>query len=395
MFSYSDFNNDSLKNWNVSSVKYMDYVFENSLFNGKIKKWDVSNVISMQYMFYESKFNRNISIWNISNCLTMDSMFDYTQYSKDLSNWIFNENVYKNWIVENNTYKKMDIEKIFEQNTRNYYKEKEKNYNLNEILPNNNEKTLNINESFEIFQKQLKGFSSNSIISGKNLYIDNNKIYLKLFEHKTENRFYNEFVQYKKEYLTNFLNRNVIYNGSKSVLLGMELEFEIKYNEKIDKNIKTLNGEILYNNQLETHNFYTNDSIIIEVIRQLTLNNKIGNFILNNNELYLNNELLLTINYLKKSSYESNRSGNNTIYDSFNYNIVLNKNLYEILNNIKEEYQKEHNGYNLEYSSVGSENTNWVIKDLDLNECKHFNNWEENLSINNLDINIDINSFDR
>lgn len=68
----------------------------------------------------------------------------------------------------------------------------------------------------------------------------------------------------------------------------------------------------------------------------------------------------------------------------FNYNIVLVKNLYEILNNIKEEYQQQHNGYNLEIFSVGSENTNWVIKDLDLNECKHFNNWEENLSINTL-----------
>ena len=61
----SSFNGD-ISNWDVSNVKYMNYVFCGSEFtgeNGDISNWDVSNVKDMSYMFYGSSLEKNPPKW--------------------------------------------------------------------------------------------------------------------------------------------------------------------------------------------------------------------------------------------------------------------------------------------------------------------------------------------
>ena len=88
----SSFNGD-ISNWNVSNVKYMNYVFCGSEFtgeNGDISNWDVSNVEEMIHTFDDSKFNGNISNWDVSNVKNMNGMFMYSKFTGkngDISKW--------------------------------------------------------------------------------------------------------------------------------------------------------------------------------------------------------------------------------------------------------------------------------------------------------------------
>ena len=76
-----------ISKWDVSNVKYMDYMFFGSNFNGNISKWDVSNVTKMYGMFEESKFNQDISKWDVSNVTDMSSMFNKSNFNRDISKW--------------------------------------------------------------------------------------------------------------------------------------------------------------------------------------------------------------------------------------------------------------------------------------------------------------------
>ena len=63
-YKASSFNQD-LSNWNVSSVKNMNFMFyEASSFDQDISKWNVSPETSMESMFYNaSSFNQDLSSW--------------------------------------------------------------------------------------------------------------------------------------------------------------------------------------------------------------------------------------------------------------------------------------------------------------------------------------------
>ena len=52
-----------LNKWNVSKVKNMASMFENSKFKGDISKWNVSNVKNMKFMFSESPLEKNPPKW--------------------------------------------------------------------------------------------------------------------------------------------------------------------------------------------------------------------------------------------------------------------------------------------------------------------------------------------
>jgi surface protein len=57
-------------------------------FNGDISEWDVSNVKNMTSMFDDSKFNRDISKWNVSNVTTMEDMFNCAQsFNQPIGDW--------------------------------------------------------------------------------------------------------------------------------------------------------------------------------------------------------------------------------------------------------------------------------------------------------------------
>ena len=74
--------------WNVSNVKNMEAMFQNSDFNQNICSWDVSNVTNMCTMFAcLVEFNQDISAWDVSNVKDMCSMFAYSSFNQDIGSW--------------------------------------------------------------------------------------------------------------------------------------------------------------------------------------------------------------------------------------------------------------------------------------------------------------------
>ncbi len=93
IFRYSPYNGD-LSKWNVSSCKNIDCMFGRSKFNNdSLKDWNISNVIKMNYTFYKSIFNGDVSKWDISNVLNMYSTFELSPFDGDISKWNFNKNI--------------------------------------------------------------------------------------------------------------------------------------------------------------------------------------------------------------------------------------------------------------------------------------------------------------
>ena len=89
-FYVKQFNGDISK-WNVSNVKNMKMMFQNSAFtgeNGDLSKWNVSNVENMNCMFRECSFNGDISKWNVGNVKDIGSMFSGNKkFNGDISEW--------------------------------------------------------------------------------------------------------------------------------------------------------------------------------------------------------------------------------------------------------------------------------------------------------------------
>ena len=87
MFQFSAFN-QSINNWDVGNITYMNGMFFGSAFNQIISGWNVSNVTDMGSMFSSSSFNQPIGNWNVSNVTNMDSMFlGNGSFNQDISGW--------------------------------------------------------------------------------------------------------------------------------------------------------------------------------------------------------------------------------------------------------------------------------------------------------------------
>ncbi len=76
--------------WNVSNVKYMNFMFAGCVeFNQPLGSWNVSNVRSMASMFFGcAKFNQPLGNWNVSNVQNMAWMFfGCAKFNQPLGNW--------------------------------------------------------------------------------------------------------------------------------------------------------------------------------------------------------------------------------------------------------------------------------------------------------------------
>jgi hypothetical protein len=70
--------NERLDCWDVSNVKYMEYMFEWAIrFNQPLNAWNVSNVQTMAGMFARAfEFNQPLDLWDVSNVRNMSYMFE-------------------------------------------------------------------------------------------------------------------------------------------------------------------------------------------------------------------------------------------------------------------------------------------------------------------------------
>jgi surface protein len=95
MFEESDFDGD-ISLWDVSKVETMESMFDNSKYtgeNGDICEWDISSVYDMSFMFYENtKYKGDISNWDVSKVKNMDAMFKDSSYDGDISMWDIDKN---------------------------------------------------------------------------------------------------------------------------------------------------------------------------------------------------------------------------------------------------------------------------------------------------------------
>ncbi|GEO46281.1 hypothetical protein LKI01_02800 [Companilactobacillus paralimentarius] len=99
-FSGVDFtkgDSDEIKNWNVSKVNIMNYLFKNTVFDSlDLSNWNISSVTKMDGMFSgDNNIDKvkNIADWNTSKVTSMSSMFSNTKET-DLS-------FLENWDVSN------------------------------------------------------------------------------------------------------------------------------------------------------------------------------------------------------------------------------------------------------------------------------------------------------
>jgi surface protein len=90
MFAYCSSFNYPINCWDVSEVKYMDYMFRNATeFNQPLDKWNTSEVESMIGMFgFTSNFNQPLNSWDVSSVTDMSFMFfGAIAFNQPLDKW--------------------------------------------------------------------------------------------------------------------------------------------------------------------------------------------------------------------------------------------------------------------------------------------------------------------
>lgn len=86
----ADFNEDYVRNWDVSQVKNMANMFLSAAsFNQDISGWDVGEVTDMSLMFLSAtSFDQDISGWDVGEVTSMRGMFSYaSSFNQDIGAW--------------------------------------------------------------------------------------------------------------------------------------------------------------------------------------------------------------------------------------------------------------------------------------------------------------------
>ncbi|GFZ79650.1 hypothetical protein GCM10011531_06940 [Aquaticitalea lipolytica] len=81
--------NQSINNWDVSNVRFMNFTFSFSVYNQPLNNWNVSNVESMRGMFqFNDMFNQPLDMWDVSAVEDMSFMFNFTEaFNQNINNW--------------------------------------------------------------------------------------------------------------------------------------------------------------------------------------------------------------------------------------------------------------------------------------------------------------------
>lgn len=163
MFSYSEFNNDSICNWNISNLIRTDYMFANSIFNQDLSKWNVSKLNFLEGMFAFSNFNNNsLNNWNTINFFNLSYMFYFSEFKGDISSWntrgvnfidhMFEKSSFDGDISKWDFYSVMDVNRFVYNNIN--FKNK---YNNGEELP------CNMNRFLEWFEDNRENIKNKNI----------------------------------------------------------------------------------------------------------------------------------------------------------------------------------------------------------------------------------------
>jgi len=80
--------NSTFNDWDVSSGRFFNEMFENTQFNYPLDDWDVMSAESFAAMFKLSSFNQDLCSWDVSGVTQAFGMFNNaTSFNQDLSCW--------------------------------------------------------------------------------------------------------------------------------------------------------------------------------------------------------------------------------------------------------------------------------------------------------------------
>lgn len=79
--------NNSMQNWNVSTIGNLNYVFQNTQFNIDISSWNTNNLQNMRQTFQNTPFNHDISSWNVGKVATFVQCFYGCSINQNLGAW--------------------------------------------------------------------------------------------------------------------------------------------------------------------------------------------------------------------------------------------------------------------------------------------------------------------
>ncbi len=79
--------NNSMQNWDVSTIGNLNYVFQNTQFNIDISSWNTNNLQNMRQTFQNTPFNHDISSWNVSKVATFVQCFFGCSINQNLGAW--------------------------------------------------------------------------------------------------------------------------------------------------------------------------------------------------------------------------------------------------------------------------------------------------------------------
>lgn len=235
-------------------------------------------------------------------------------------------------------------------------------------------------ELVESFKKQLK-YTLSHFRYICNVNIKDNIIYIMVNGDISENRFFDERVEYIAYFLSKIINRNVVYTGryKSSLIRGTEIIFRVKEDDiKLNDKIETLNDYVLTNPFTKINDLYEKNNLIITFVKTLIDGQIIPDFKLHDNKVYYKDSLLIIINYFngvyKKSQYHN---GEDFGYD---FHMYLKENTIDIIYIILDSYKSTHTNKIFQYTSKGNESRSWLVEDIVTGVKEDYKNWSLYLS---------------